>query len=304
MSMDAALLEFSAAQRQRLAYIEFRVWFHGQVARKDVLERFEVATAAGTRDLALYRDLAPRNVVYERKAYHYLPSFVPLFCHDVDRVLAMLTSGFGMSEPATSAAPISHAVPVRLNQPRLEDLATVTRAIQGGYALGLTYHSITDGPQHREIVPHALVDSGLRWHARAFDRTRGRFQDLVLTRMAQAEPVSGRAGESVPEEQAMADEQWNRMVVLHFVPHPAQPYPRSIERDLGMRHGRLTVTIRAAVAGYMLRQWLVDCSRDACLKGPEFRLWLADVGQLDGVSNAVLAPGYEASAQSDGVHGR
>ena len=51
--------DLSAAQRQRLAYIEFRVWFYGEVARKHVLERFEVATAAGTRDMALYKELAP-----------------------------------------------------------------------------------------------------------------------------------------------------------------------------------------------------------------------------------------------------
>jgi hypothetical protein len=294
MPARPALPELSAAQRQRLAYIEFRVWFYGQVARKDVLERFEVATAAGTRDLALYRDLAPKNVDYERKVYRYLPSFSPLFRHDVDRVLAMLTSGFGMGEPASGGNPIPHVIPARLNQPGLETLATVTRAIQGSHALRLTYHSITDGPGRREIVPHSLVDSGLRWHVRAFDRTKGRFWDLVLTRMERVTPVLGTASGSVLEERAQADEQWNRMVTLDFVPHPSQSYPKSIERDLGMRRGRLTVTVRAAVAGYMLRQWLVDCSRDAHLAGPEYRLWLADAGRLEGVSNAVLAPGYEA----------
>jgi hypothetical protein len=112
--------------------------------------------------------------------------------------------------------------------------------------------------------------------------------------MERLSPASGAAGGPYPEERAEADEQWNRMVTLNFVPHPSQPYPKSIERDLGMRRGHLTVTIRAAVAGYMLRQWLVDCSRDASLTGPEFRLWLADARRLDGVSNAVLAPGYEA----------
>ena len=81
MSSPHVLSDLSAAQRQRLAYIEFRVWFYGEVARKDVLERFEVATAAGTRDMALYRELAPLNVTYERKAYRYLPTFTPLFHH-------------------------------------------------------------------------------------------------------------------------------------------------------------------------------------------------------------------------------
>jgi hypothetical protein len=59
-----------------------------------------------------------------------------------------------------------------------------------------------------------------------------------------------------------------------------------------MQAGRLSVTLRAATARYVLRQWQVDCSPDARMRGPEFRLWLADGQQLDGVDNAVLAPGY------------
>lgn len=294
MTAQSPLANRSAAQRQRLAYIEFKVWFYGGVARKDVLERFEVATAAGTRDLALYRELAPLNVSYERKTYHYLPTFEPLFDHEVDRVLAALTSGFGIGEPTLGGEPVSHAVPARLNQPRLETLATITRAMQGGYALKLTYHSMKTGSGVREIVPHSLVDSGLRWHARAFDRTKGHFRDLVLTRMERVAPVSDTSGKPLPTlaEAAAADSQWNRQVTLHLVPHPAHPHPKTIERDYGMQHGRLKVTLRAAVAGYVLRQWLVDCSPDAHLRGPEFRLRLADVRQLDGVDNAVLAPGF------------
>lgn len=294
MSPPSPFAELSAAQRQRLAYIEFRVWFYGEVSRKDVLERFEVATAAGTRDLALYRELAPLNVSYEHKAYRYLPTFVPLFEHEVERVLAALTCGFGAGEPARGGAPVSHAVPGRLNQPQLEILATVTRAMQGGYALRLIYHSMKTGAGFREIVPHALVDSGLRWHVRAYDRTKGQFRDLVLTRMERVVPLPEATEKqfAAADEKAVADLQWNQWVTLHLEPHPAHPHPETIERDYGMQHGRLTVTLRAAVVGYVLRQWLVDCSQQARLRGPEFRLKLADIRQLDGVDNAVLAPGY------------
>ncbi len=289
------LAELSAAQRQRLAYIEFRVWFYGEVTRKDVLERFEVATAAGTRDMILYRDLAPQNVVYERKIYRYLPTFTPLFTHSVVRVLASLTSGFGAGEPVSAGESLPHALPGRLNLPSLETLAAVTRAIHGGYALRLNYHSMKTGVVAREIVPHALVDSGLRWHVRAYDRTKGEFRDLVITRMEDIR-ATGTVNQNIPEQERLsADEQWNREVVLDLVPHPSHSHPTSIEYDFGMLAGKLKVTLRAAVAGYVLRQWQVDCSSDASLRGPEFRLWLADARQLGGVDNAVLAPGYERS---------
>ena len=297
MNSVLSIDDLSAAQRQRLAYIEFRVWFYGEVARKHVLERFEVATAAGTRDMALYKELAPDNVVYEQKRYRYQPDFEPLFEHSVDRVLAALTCGFGAGEPAAAVDTLSHAVPARLNQPPLEVLATVTRAIHEGQALRLRYYSMKTGAVEREIVPHSLVDSGLRWHVRAYDRTRGGFRDLVLTRMEQLQLASTPAAAS---ELPKADEQWCRRLKLDLLPHPAHPHPESIERDFGMRRGRLTVMLRAAVAGYVLRQWQVDCSADASLRGPEFRLRLADAqAALQGVESAVLTPGF-AAAQGGG----
>ena len=93
---------------------------------------------------------------------------------------------------------------------------------------------------------------------------------------------------TAPEEQISADAQWNKEVVLNLVPHPAHPHAKTIERDFGMQHGSLPVTLRAAIAGYVLRQRQVDCSADAGLRGPEFRLWLADPQQLNDVDNAVL----------------
>lgn len=295
MTVSPLINALSAAQRQRLAYIEFRVWFYGEVARKDVLERFEVATAAGTRDLALYKELAPGNVGYERKSYRYQPGFSPLFTHEVERVLAALTCGFGAGEPASTGEQVSHAVPARLNQPCLDTLATVTRAIHGGHALQLIYHSMKKGAGMRTIVPHSLVDSGLRWHVRAFDRTKGHFRDLVLTRMERVFPLADGLPPA-PQERISADRQWTKEVALTLLPHPAHPHARTIERDFGMHGGRLDVTLRAAIAGYVLRQWQVDCSLNAHLHGPEFRLWLADPQPLDGVDNAVLAPGYQRAA--------
>ena len=289
-----SLHELSAAQRQRLSFIEFRLWFFGSVTRKEVLDRFDLATAAGTRDMSLYRELAPLNMAYERKRYQYLPTFRPLFEHPVERVLAALTAGFGEGEPAAAGECLPHASPARLNHPPLETLATVTRAIQGGYPLQLTYHSMKTGAVPREIVPHALVDSGLRWHVRAYDRTKGAFRDLVLTRMESVAPP--RADSTCmliqAHEQRAADDQWQKVITLDLLPHPANPHSSSIERDFGMTEGRLRVTVRAAVAGYVLRQWQVDCSPDSHLRGAEFRLRLVDLWQLDGVENAVLAPGY------------
>ncbi len=43
----------SHAQRERLAYIDFRLYFMGEIGRPDLTSRFGVAPAGATRDLAL-----------------------------------------------------------------------------------------------------------------------------------------------------------------------------------------------------------------------------------------------------------
>jgi hypothetical protein len=63
-----------------------------------------------------------------------------------------------------------------------------------------------------------------------------------------------------------------------------------------MEDGVLRVRVRAALASYLLRQWLVDCSADHKLTGTEYRLWLKNTPVLYGVANAQLAPGYQPSS--------
>ena len=59
-----------------------------------------------------------------------------------------------------------------------------------------------------------------------------------------------------------------------------------------MGNGVLRLRPRAALAGYVLRRWSVDCSPNHSLRGPEYRLWLRDPLSLYGVGSATLAPGY------------
>jgi predicted DNA-binding transcriptional regulator YafY len=202
-----------------------------------------------------------------------------------------LSRGFGEGIGEASAGFLPCEFPLRLNQPPLPVLATITRAIHQKRAVRLTYHSLKKGPARREIVPFALVDSGLRWHARAYDRARSEFRDLVITRMDKPELLE--SGEILPHEQADQDIQWTRIVNLDLVPHPAQPRPEIVARDFGIKDGVLNLQVRAAVAGYVLQQWNVDCSSDHRLDPTFYRLWLRDPLVLYGVDSAVLAPGYK-----------
>ncbi|MEI6416077.1 MAG: WYL domain-containing protein, partial [Pseudomonadota bacterium] len=141
------------------------------------------------------------------------------------------------------------------------------------------------------VVPFALVDSGLRWHARVYDRMFSAFRDLVVSRME--DPVLLGDQNVAAHEKADHDIQWSRIVTLDLVPHPNQARPKIVEKDFRMTDGHRILNVRAAIAGYVLQQWNVDCSPDHSLDPKHYRLWLKDALVLYGVENAVLAPGYQ-----------
>ncbi|MNJ39639.1 hypothetical protein D3C77_345170 [compost metagenome] len=60
-----------------------------------------------------------------------------------------------------------------------------------------------------------------------------------------------------------------------------------------MQGGLLRKECRAAVVGYLLRRWNVDCSPNHSLPGPEYQLCLANPLSLYGVENLAIAPGYQ-----------
>ncbi|MXD28276.1 WYL domain-containing protein, partial [Escherichia coli] len=65
----------------------------------------------------------------------------------------------------------------------MDVLAVIFLAILPKRPVAIRYHSMSSGKSERVIVPFALVDTGLRWHARAFDRKSGEFRDFVVTRI-------------------------------------------------------------------------------------------------------------------------
>lgn len=280
------------AQQERLAYIDFAAYFLGRFRRVDVAERFGIGPAAATRDIALYRELAPQNLVLSttEKAYRSSDAFRPLFEHQVERVLSALTRGFGEGVSVSGSAIVRSEVPRELSTPLLEVLAPISRAIHLGKAVRLRYYSVTSGQSERTLVPLALVSNGARWHTRAFDRKSGEFRDFVLNRIESPEVLEDST--VLPAERAENDLEWSRMLELKLVVHPQHPRPEVVMRDYPMKDGVLKVRVREAVAGYVLRQWAVDCSADHSLDATEFSLWMPDSLSLYGSGSARLAPGY------------
>lgn len=291
MSSDR-LSGMTQAQRDRLAFVELRLRFVGEIRRQDLVTRFDIQAAAATRDIAQYKEMAPGNMEYDPKGKVYVRAswFRALFDFPAERVLTWLSQGYGDGEPIRWKGVVAQegtSLPGKID---LELLSVLTRAIHQGAAVEIAYRALSSGLTTREIVPFALADSGLRWHVRAFDRRSGEFRDFVLGRLDDAQLLPGPVADHEKSDQ---DIQWNRITELELVPHPANvQHPDTIEAEYGMEGGVLKFRARAAMAGYLLRRWNVDCTEDHSLKGGEYHLWLRNRQALYGVTNLVLAPGY------------
>jgi predicted DNA-binding transcriptional regulator YafY len=285
--------DLTQPQRDRLAFIELRLRFLGDIRRQDLVTRFGIQSAAATRDIAQYKDLAPRNISYDTKTKTYLRAdwFRPLFDFASERVMTWISQGYGDGEPIRWKPIVSCEGSSLAALCDLNVLSVLTRAIHRTQIVEVSYRALSSGLTTREIVPFALADNGQRWHVRAFDRRSQEFRDFVIGRITDARIISGSvADEELPDQ----DIQWNRVTELELVPHPANvQHPDTIEAEYGMKDGRLNVRVRAAMAGYLLRRWNVDCTEDHGLKGEGYHLWLRNHHALYGVTNLVLAPGFE-----------
>lgn len=245
--------------------------------------------------MALYREIAPHNIEFDgsNKVYRIGKVFSPIFEHAPQRVLSALSQGFGGGVDGEMKPLLPCEFPAALSNPQMEILALICRAIHSKRPVAIHYHSLSSGESERVIVPFALVDTGLLWNVRAFDRNTGEFRDFVVTRIQQPTLLNE---EAQSHERPDNDIQWTRIVELNLVPHPRLGRPEIIRMDYGMRDSSIRIRVRAAVAGYMLLRWSVDASPDHSLKEEQYRLWLSDPLTLYGVENAKLAPGYQAPA--------
>ncbi|MFZ4537678.1 WYL domain-containing protein [Propionivibrio sp.] len=295
-SADASLL--TQTQRERLAYIDYKVFFSGELRRADLESRFGIAQAAATRDLTCYRGLAPGNLVYDASAKLYTISdrFAPIYPIATERALAWLRQGYGDGLTLCIGRQIPTDGADLLAPPPIDTIATIARAIHRRLALKIRYQSLSSGASVRDVVPLALVDNGMRWHVRAYDRKNSRFGDFVINRISSLETANASVA---AEETLAADGQWNQLIQLDLVVHPGLSHPKAIEADYGITGGVLTVRVRAAVAGYALVRWNVDCSPNHSLDPHRHHLWLRNQEVLNGVESAMLGPGYPRKVGTD-----
>lgn len=242
------------AGRERLLFIERAAWWRGVVNRGDLREVFGISAAQASADLQGYLEVNPGALSYNlsTKRYEARPEMACVL-HE-PRLEEAVRSIWGEAVPLTAgpAAEGSGRVEV-FSPPQRRAGEGVERrvflAVDGGLRLGVKYWSVKSArATRREIAPHALAHDGYRWHARAWCFESEEFRDFVLSRMEEAE----WPGEEFTPP--VRDEAWEKIVTVTLRANPEleEEARKGIERDYGMKGGRLRIEVREAMREYVL----------------------------------------------------
>ena len=281
------LNEIKWATRQRLQYIELRAYYTGVVTRSDVAKAFAISDAAATKDLKFYSDIAPENLIYKHAVFGFVPSpeFKEVFADlSPATVLPMLEANLtviGGPEPDKSVfgIPVENMVlPNRL--PDKAVLAQISRAIHNHKKLKVSYHSLSNktSNEKRFIEPHSLVNTGFRWHVRAYNEETFDFRDFVLSRF-----VSAKCTDSDAESSAQYDDDWSEIISVQLTPHPEleKEKQNSLLIDYGGDEDIITIKVRRALIGYLLQQLSVDMTAEHTLNPNKYQLIVLNRDEIE-----------------------
>lgn len=245
---------------RRLEFIEFRVCWEGGVNRADIAEVFGVSVPQASKDMTLYQETAPGNIIYDKSAKRYIasPDFSPMFLKfDADVYLSQLRSlAEGLSTHAQSWITRAPSMDVAITPHREIEtsvLRLVLAAVREKRTVEILYQSMNQQrpePTWRRISPHAFGYDGFRWHIRAFCHDQRRFKDFLLPRSLEARDI----GE--PAVSASLDRHWHETFKLLIGPHPGlAPSQRAVvSKDFRMNDGKCSIPVRYAMLFYVVKR--------------------------------------------------
>lgn len=254
-------------QRDRRAFIEHRIFWHGSIGLADLMSVMEISRAQASKDLNGYIADHPGHLFYDKSARTYVmgEGFDAHYLSiDPAEYLADLAAVAQGAQVPKSDWIVDHPSILTPTVPARGLGATTVRNVLMACAqrrqLSLTYQSMSSAkPSERDIAPHGLAHDGFRWHARAYCFRDGVFKDFVLSRMLTSKLSS------TSEIDPALDTDWADTITLQIAAHPALSanQRRVVELDYGMTDGTAEVLVRKCLLFYNLKRLGLDTDPDA-----------------------------------------
>lgn len=250
--------------RQRLEFIEFRLFWEGGMNRSDLIKKFGVSVPQASKDLSQYQEFAPGNMEYDKseKRYFASDSFVAKFLDtDPDRYLSQLRAiadcVVSPKETWLASTPNLDSMPIPHRHVNTNVLRGLLTAIRTGGALDVRYQSMNPNRQEaiwRGISPHAFVSDGFRWHIRAYCHIESKFKDFVLSRCLDYR----NAGTA--KATGSDDTRWQEFFEVKLKPNPklSKSQRKVIAEDYCMENDEVKLSIRRALLYYFQKRLRLD----------------------------------------------
>ena len=248
--------------RQRLEFIDFRLFWDGRFNRSDLAKTFGISPQQASVDIGQYEKMAPNNLTYDRaaKAYRRTEDFAPAFIGEsVERYLLQLVAienGWMRREDTWfDDTPPLEVITLRRRTTDSTVLLRVLDAVNSRLEIDIKYGSLTGPVQpSRTIAPHAFAHSAARWYVRSWSRDHNDFRDYNLNRIS---AVTDSRPSSVDPS---LDFEWVHKMNLVILPNPALSQERqaTVAAEHGMTDGCLVFPCRLSLSFYLMSEHNLD----------------------------------------------
>lgn len=250
---------------ERFWLIELIAYWEGRVTARHLCSRFNLSRQQASKIINKYKSTYPDNLTYSltRKGYlpsgsfsaHHISGDATEYLHWVTSPNAIANKEKGASGTRTAPVPhVSLELPPRQVSPEL--MRGLVTAMREQRRIDVDYVSLTNpNREGRVIAPHTFINTGLRWHLRAWCEKSNEYRDFVLSRFRGNPELLEKSPHT-----AENDEAWNIPLTLIFEPDSRfDPAKRDVLiHDYNMQNGQLRITTRAALAQYLIHEMQVN----------------------------------------------
>lgn len=269
-------------QSYRYRLIEVISQWEGGINTKQLIESFGIGRQQASKDLQHYNTVInPGSLTYNPQLRRYQPSTtfsLVLTEGTVDEYLTLLVqesfvTGLKVNSSTSEVLPL----PIRAVSPQI--MRPLLQACREQKRLDVDYVSVNNPDREgRVIVPHTLVNNGLRWHVRAWCEKNNDYRDFVLSRFRGTAEILDSSSQSIG-----LDKIWNENVTIIIEPDiRLTPEQKSVvEQDYGMQNGQMLVKTRGALVQYVLQQLQID-TQMMQIKPEAQQICVANLNELRG----------------------
>lgn len=250
---------------ERFRLIEIISLWEGRLTTATLRNAFGISRQQASKDINTYLNhLSPDNLDYDKSLKCYVPAadFNPVFTsgqaseylnwlQSQQHSIEVITSG--ENKPTGQYTEII-ALPSHPISPPV--LRPIIAAIRNRTSIQADYISLSsERTKTRTLTPHTLVNSGIRWHVRAYCHDQNEFRDFVISRFQNTPKAVSAQGPALNK-----DRHWHKKVTLKITPHPklSNTQQQIIAKDYGMKRKQLKLTTKAALAHYWLQYFRID----------------------------------------------